>query len=652
MMEVARNAGVPLRTSTKYWGEYVGRPYQPAETYRNYSYLNFLEKPETGGKRPYEFFWELWGLGSHRLLLWGDPAFVRRAVSTFGLGGAVGFEIDPPLAQKGFGNRPGTWGIFTERERARVFWTHEFERYWAFYFLWGRLSYDPTLPDAAWEAELERRFGRAAAPVAEAYRAGSGVLSEVIAAHLADPNMYLWPEINPGGLIDSYKEVLPSDWRMVASVQEAVHHRLRGVPSAKQTPEETAARLDRLASRIERAVERVAALGSADRAEWRSSEPDFRVLAGLARYHARKRVAALHLVRFDSTAERAALDRSERELESANRIWERLAELTDGVYPEEMAFGPDEIGHWKDKLAYLRHDLALVRERREVLDRFGRFAFGFDFGGPPAPVIIPVSYRNDPYIRQHHVAARFRLVDSSTGFTDSAGYGWAAPGARRSVALPLTPYLELRGGARNPGHLPHDVLFRDFIRGTGAQEFLIAAPEGEYQVQVLAPDRTIRTVTLESRSGLIRVPFAGAEWVVSGLVVRSVPEPAPVAWPAASAPSPPRPALIHAPPAEARAGVPLPLTLEIGRAGPISAVRLHYRAVNQLARFGMIEVRAGPPYRFTVPGTDVSARWDLMYYFEILRRDGGGWFVPDPDVRTPYFVVPTRGPARSGAPPP
>jgi hypothetical protein len=68
MIKAAQEVGVPLRVSTKYWAEDVGRPYQPAETYPNYSYLNFLEKP-----RNYEFYWELWGLGSHRMLLWGNP---------------------------------------------------------------------------------------------------------------------------------------------------------------------------------------------------------------------------------------------------------------------------------------------------------------------------------------------------------------------------------------------------------------------------------------------------------------------------------------------------------------------------------------------------------------------------------------------------
>jgi hypothetical protein len=57
MVKAAEEIGVPVRLSTKYWAEDLGRPYQPAETFPNYSYLNFLEKP-----RRYGFYWELWAI--------------------------------------------------------------------------------------------------------------------------------------------------------------------------------------------------------------------------------------------------------------------------------------------------------------------------------------------------------------------------------------------------------------------------------------------------------------------------------------------------------------------------------------------------------------------------------------------------------------
>ncbi len=480
MIDAAEQVGVPVRVSTKYWAEDVGRPYQPAETYPGYSYLNFLEKPHA-----YGFYWELWGLGSHRLLLWGNPEFVRRAVPTFSLGGAVGFEIDPPLAQKGFGNRPGVWGVFTEAHKDRMFWKWEFERYWMFYGLWGRLSYNPAAADSIWLAELRRRFGAAAPDVFDAYRNASGVVNEIVAAHLADPNMYIWPEINPGGLLDAYRDVLPSDWRYIASIAEAVENRIRDRASAKQTPRQTAALLDGLARRTEEAVARADRKIPAKHAEWRSTKPDFQVLALLARYHALKQTATEQTAYFDATAERAALDAAMRDVKAGIAVWEQLVRLTDGLYPEEMAFGPEDIGHWKDKLPYVRHDLELLRERAAVLDRFGRFDYGFDFGGPVKTPASAAAYRANGFVLQNTVAPRFQAVAPDTLYSDALGYGWAAEGPRTADAIPLTPYLEVRAAAKGPANLPHDVLDRDAIRGTGRQIFRVKTGPGEFTARLL-----------------------------------------------------------------------------------------------------------------------------------------------------------------------
>jgi hypothetical protein len=615
MITAAQQVGVPLRVSTKYWAEDVGRPYQPAESYAGYSYLNFLEKP-----RKYDFYWELWGLGSHRLLLWGDPGFVKRAVPTFRLSGSSGFEIDAPLAQKGFGNRPGVWNALVPPGKP------EFLRYWLFYLLWGRLSYDPKTPESVWMSELTQHFGSAAADVMEAYKQSSGVLSEIVATHLADPNMYLWPEINPGGLLDAYKQTLPSDWRYVSSIPEAVRNRLDGVASAKQTSFETAARLNDFAARTEKAVEKARA-SLDENAEWRLSEPDFRVLAALARYHALKQAAAWRLEYFDQTGDGARLAEARQDIAEAIKVWEDLASFTEDKYPAEMAFGPDDIGHWKDKLPYVRHDLELIREREESLEKFGRFDFAFDFGAAVNPAQDPARYRSIPYSLQNSVAARFEAVDPKSEH-------WASEGPREAVGIPLAPYLEVRAAAREPKLLPHDVLFRDFIRGSGAQQFVLKAPAGDYEVLFLHPDRTVDSKPARS-DGTLSIAFPEGEWSVSGLVIKGPrsKEPPPEWRP----PKPlPRPTIAHDPPPMAWTGEPLPLRLHVSPAH-VTMVRLHYRPVNQLAKFKTLEAKPGGV--FQIPAEDVSANWDLMYYFEVLNDQKTGWFQPDPLVATPYYVV-------------
>ena len=615
MIAAAQQVGVPLRVSTKYWAEDVGRPYQPAETYPGYSYLNFLQKP-----RAYDFYWELWGLGSHRVLLWGDPGFVKRAVPTFRLAGSSGFEIDAPLAQKGFGNRPGVWDVLVEPGR------YEFERYWLFYLLWGRLSYDPKTPESVWMGEMTSRFGAAAADAMEAYRASSGVIGEIVATHLADPNMYLWPEINPGGLIDAYKQTLPSDWRFVASIPEAVRNRLEGIASAKQTSFETAARLNEFAARTEKAIARAGPKLEGN-GEWSRSEPDFRVLAMLARYHALKQTAAWRLEYFDRTGDGARLAEAHSGIAAGIKIWEELAKFTEGRYPPEMAFGPDDIGHWKDKLPYVRHDLELIREREEVLEKFGRFDFGFDFGAPVEPAQDLARYRSIPYSLRNSVEPRFEPVDAKSK-------QWAAEGPREAVGIPLAPYLEVRAAAREPKLLPHDVLFRDYLRGSGAQQFVVDAPAGDYEVLFLHPDRTVTSAAAVS-DGTLRIVFPEGDWSVSGLVVKGARPRRPL--PEWSPPKPlPRPLISHEPPHAATAGEPLSLRLQVAPAH-VTSVRLHYRPVNQLAKFKTIEARPGAA--FQIPAEDISASWDLMYYFEVLNDQKTGWFQPDPAVATPYYVV-------------
>jgi hypothetical protein len=646
MLEAVAKAGIPLRVSSKYWGEMLGRPYQPAETWPDYSYLNLLEKP-----RPYAFFSELWGLGSHRLLLWGGPGYVRRTVSTFGLGDAVGFEIDPPLAQKGFENRPGKWGIFTENQQQRASWRWEFERYWMFYMLWGRLSYDPQTPDSVPLDELQRRFGPAAGDVLETYAQSSRVLNEIVAAHLADPNMYIWPEINPGGLIDDYIDVRPSDWRTIASISEAVQNRIQGIPSAKQTPRQTSALLDSIAASIEQAAARAGAMIGTANKEWASSQPDFEVLALLARYHARKMMAAYQLKHFYETGDGAALEAARGELEKALPIWEKLAGLTDGLYPEQMAYGPDDVGHWKDRLPYVRHDLKLIGEREVIFKRFGRFDYGFDFG---APVGRPRGrlFRNTQYVLENNVEPRFLPVDPTTRYQKETGYGWMVhyfPGdrPREAVGIPLTPYLEVRSAAKDPKNLPQDVLFRDYIRGEGAQRFRVKAEPGQYTVLFLHPDQTTTTVRLHTQGDSLFIPFPEGPWSVSGLVIQG--SETGVSPASASEPRfPPRPKFSHVAPKTTQGGSPLTLTLRISPFSEISAVRLHFRAVNQLAEFKMLEAGPAQEVTFTIPGTDISAKWDLMYYFEVLNKEKGGWFEPDPAVATPYYVVRVEPSAKSG----
>jgi hypothetical protein len=112
LLQAATEAGVPLRIGVRYTAG--GRTPE-------------IARPAGG-----ELLWQLEAASPSDGALWNDPAHVRRTVAAFTQLGFAGFEIQAPA--------PGETGADA-----------------LFYMLWGRLSYDPKTPDAAWSRELKAR---------------------------------------------------------------------------------------------------------------------------------------------------------------------------------------------------------------------------------------------------------------------------------------------------------------------------------------------------------------------------------------------------------------------------------------------------------------------------------------------------------------
>jgi hypothetical protein len=99
-------------------------------------------------------------------LRWGVPDFIRAHIARNGrqpyVGGYfIGSETYIPALD-----------YFTAVKRP-VDWKYAFERQWLFYELWGRLLYDPATPDALFEADFTRRYGRRARHLLSAYALAS-----------------------------------------------------------------------------------------------------------------------------------------------------------------------------------------------------------------------------------------------------------------------------------------------------------------------------------------------------------------------------------------------------------------------------------------------------------------------------------------------
>lgn len=543
-----------LRLSVKYWAEFMGAPYQPAKTMPGYSYADFLRKPMR-----YRMMWQVWSLGSHRVLLWGDLAYVRRFVESLSLGDGLGFEINQPLAQKGYGNEPEYWRIFKNRSDEYFRW--EIDRYWYFFSLFGNLSFDPTCSESFFERQIaERLGGKVAERVLDLYSAGSKVVPFIVQFALSDPNMYIWPEIDEGGLLDFFLATPTTDPCVIETIGGYVRFRVGREPSGKLPPGEASEYLDRIA-------DRTLALVTALRREGGSKElsatvGDFEIAAYLAKYFALMIRAALELERYYASRDGAHLRDCRDLMRDATGVWEVLSGVAQERYHEHMVTGPTDAGHWKTKLQLVYEDELRVEELVRTFDRYGDFDPGFDFGAPAEKP--PREHLASGLWAEYSAEPGFTEVDGSAAYDPSRGYGFVGASGIRTVCAPnvrLAPArLDNRTREatfrlnRDRFRAYRNMVYADYVWSDGPASFRIDLPDGDYEVIVIlcdrgrSPDRhgpmdvrigevgftDIVVAPFEHRElstrctvreGHIVIEFrapTGGDWFVSGICVRSL----------------------------------------------------------------------------------------------------------------------------------
>lgn len=390
-VQAARDAGLDVTISTKLWCEHFGLPYHPTEAdshYRDsrYGFGTMLVKP-----RPYHVVYQLWTVGSQRLLLWGDPNYAARFAQSCQLGDGEGFEVFAPLTDKGYGNAPGNWRIFADKSYEVGKW--EYERYWYFYLVFGRAGYGGKVDREVYQREFRHRFGAAAEDIEAAYHAASQVIPLVTASQLPGASEWSWwPEMDTGGGIQEYMHTQPSDtgqfyairswkktpqWRWEewdANIPGYAEDEVAGKLRGKTNPWRVSRMLLNLAEGTEKSLDVAKTrLGSEMTPEFRGTDVDLRVLAQLARYHAAKKQAATHLAFFELTGAVGRLPEALRHSRAAVTAWEQIVRLTGGVYHDNLVFGVTKdsprskmghhhSGHWKDRLDEVRADVIYLEQ--------------------------------------------------------------------------------------------------------------------------------------------------------------------------------------------------------------------------------------------------------------------------------------------------
>jgi hypothetical protein len=376
----AQSQGLNIQLDTKIWMEQMGLPFHPTHINREnqmdarQSYADLLEYPQT-----YHMNWTLWNGGTTRILLWSDPDYARRLAASARLYDGQSLIVTEMEATKMLGAPHGAAPRDFLNSRYRYF-DYEFERYWAFYRVFGRLSYNPETPPDVWEQEYKERFGAdAGSHVMRTVQLASRVLPRIVAAsvqYTMFPTTTGWPEMMHLGSLPRYAQVeAGSDVQQFMNLRDEATSILQGTDTAMRRPEETSRWFAETSDAIlaEAAAAERALGGRTNSNEFKSAMTDARMLAALARYHSWRQLGGVNYNLYRQAGDLAAFDEAVAAERKAVQAWHDLVAAAGDFYIDDMWFGSRGRSfphHWKDEMKVLDAEFEeLVAERAAATAR-------------------------------------------------------------------------------------------------------------------------------------------------------------------------------------------------------------------------------------------------------------------------------------------
>ncbi|MCX6239323.1 MAG: hypothetical protein NTY07_17515 [Bacteroidia bacterium] len=371
VVQSALDEKIKFRITTKYWMEQMGMPYHPTQinpekSARRHSYADMLRYPQQ-----YKMHWRLWNGGTSRVLLWGDPEYVRRFAQSTHLYDGDGYEVNEPLATK-MEAQPHDAKPFELLNPPYRYYDYEFERYWHFFQVFGRIGYNPGTSPDVWQKEFELRFGKKAGPLIEtALHKASWILPRIVSSvypYGGFPMTRGWAEKQRLGNLEAYSKNSGSDIQQFANFDEEAQVLIEGGETAKLLPsmnskwfEQTSAAINKLIAEAELAT------GNNRSKEFVSTITDLKILSNLALYHSRRIPAAVSYRIFERTQNPSALDEAIEYERNAINAWRQIVVSAGDIYTDDLMMGvrgADLCGHWKDELVLLEKGLADLEQKR------------------------------------------------------------------------------------------------------------------------------------------------------------------------------------------------------------------------------------------------------------------------------------------------
>lgn len=271
---------------------------------------------------------------------WGDPDFARAFVTNMpGPEKLAGFYMGPD----GY-----IWGRdFLSRDavdangRRQLVW----DRQWFSFLLWGRLSYDPTLPDAHFQRLLGARHASVSAEkLFAASQASSRIIPQVTRFNWGSIDLHWYPEANlshpkqykgfytvrhfmEGKTMPGEDVLSISEWRRKLTNKRTI---------TEQTPPEVATALERDADTSLQLVAELRQQADTADKELLQTLGDYEAQAWLGRYFAAKIRSAIDLAEFNASGDAAAQASAMKHIETAVAHWKQYAAVYDRQYTPQL----------------------------------------------------------------------------------------------------------------------------------------------------------------------------------------------------------------------------------------------------------------------------------------------------------------------------
>ncbi|NHN31474.1 carbohydrate-binding family 6 protein [Paenibacillus agricola] len=263
---------------------------------------------------------------------WGNPEFARQYILNM-----------PPADQlAGFLMGPDglIWGrefVSTEPESPRQL---IIKKLWYSFSIWGRLSYDPTLPDQLFQKQLAFHYPEVPPQLLfEAWASASKIIPTVTTFHWQGNSLdfqwypeacYSHPQRAKGfHSVQHFIEDAPMDGSGMMSIPAYCDHLLEQKAQTGITPIQVAQDLQAYAFRTQQLL---MGIGGVTGKELRLLLGDLEALSYLGQYYALKIMGAVELCLYQKSAASGYQDNSVGYLRQASVCWKRFAAITTNQY--------------------------------------------------------------------------------------------------------------------------------------------------------------------------------------------------------------------------------------------------------------------------------------------------------------------------------